>query len=51
MENNEGEINFDELAHEKALTENLADRLRERDREIERLTKLLIKNGIETDED
>ena len=51
MQNDEGEINFDELAHEKALTEDLADRLRDRDQRILKLTKLLIKNGIEINED
>ena len=40
---------FDELAHELKVNEELADRLRARDREIERLTKLLIENNIETD--
>lgn len=38
-----------ELEQANEVIESLADRLRTRDREIERLTKLLIDNGIETD--
>lgn len=44
------ESDFDELAHTLAVNEELADRLRIRDHEIARLSKLLTEAGISLEE-